>query len=41
MMRIGNQKDFWSGLMFLVLGLAFVGFAQNYEMGTAQRMGPA
>jgi drug/metabolite transporter (DMT)-like permease len=41
MMRIGNQKDFWSGVMFLVLGLAFVGFAQNYEMGTAQRMGPA
>jgi len=40
-MRIGNQKDFWSGLMFLVLGLGFVGFAQNYEMGTAQRMGPA
>jgi len=41
MMRIGNQKDFWSGVMFLVLGLAFVGFAQNYDMGTAQRMGPA
>ena len=27
--------------MFLVLGLAFVGFAQDYEMGSAQRMGPA
>lgn len=40
-MRIGNQKDFWSGVMFLALGLAFVGFAQQYDMGTAQRMGPA
>jgi hypothetical protein len=27
--------------MFLVLGLAFAGFAQDYEMGSAQRMGPA
>jgi len=40
-MRIGDQKNFWSGVMFLVLGLAFAGFAQNYDMGTAQRMGPA
>jgi hypothetical protein len=39
--RIRHQKDFWSGVMFLVLGLAFAGFAQEYEMGTAQRMGPA
>ena len=39
-MRIRHQKDFWSGVMFLVIGLAFVGFAQDYDMGTAQRMGP-
>jgi hypothetical protein len=39
--RIGNQKDFWSGIMFLVLGLGFVLLAQEYQMGTAQRMGPA
>jgi hypothetical protein len=26
--------------MFLVLGLAFAGLAQRYELGTAQRMGP-
>jgi len=39
-MRIGNQKDFWSGIMFLVLGLGFVLLAQEYQMGTAQRMGP-
>ena len=40
-MRIKHQKDFWSGLMFLAIGLGFAGFAQQYELGTAQRMGPA
>jgi hypothetical protein len=39
--RIGNQKDFWSGVMFLVLGIGFVLLSQDYQMGTAQRMGPA
>lgn len=39
-MRIKHQKDFWSGLMFFVIGLAFAGLAQRYEMGSAQRMGP-
>ena len=39
-MRIRLQKDFWSGVMFLAVGLAFVGLARNYELGTAQRMGP-
>lgn len=40
-MRIKNEKDFWSGVMFIAFGLAFAGFAQQYDMGTAQRMGPA
>ena len=40
-MRIHDQKDFWSGVMFVVAGLAFAGFAQQYELGSAQRMGPA
>jgi hypothetical protein len=39
--KIRNPKNFWSGVMFLALGLFFALFAQNYEMGTAQRMGPA
>lgn len=39
-MRIRHQKDFWSGVMFLAAGLAFAGFAQRYDLGTAQRMGP-
>jgi len=38
--RIKHEKDFWSGVMFLAVGLAFVGLAQRYELGTAQRMGP-
>jgi hypothetical protein len=40
-MRIKHPADFWSGVMFLLLGLGFAGFAQDYEMGSAQRMGPA
>jgi len=39
--QIRNHKDFWSGVMFLGTGLIFAGFAQQYEMGTGQRMGPA
>jgi hypothetical protein len=38
--RIRHQKDFFSGVMFFALGLAFVGLAQGYAMGTASRMGP-
>jgi putative tricarboxylic transport membrane protein len=40
-LQIRNQKDFWSGVMFTVVGLAFAAFAQQYDLGSAQRMGPA
>ncbi len=40
-MRIKSEKEFWSGVMFIVFGAAFAGLAQSYDMGTAQRMGPA
>ena len=40
-MVIRHEKDFWSGVMFIVFGGFFAAFAQNYEMGSAQRMGPA
>jgi peptidoglycan/LPS O-acetylase OafA/YrhL len=36
-----NEKDFWSGVMFIIFGLFFALAAQNYDMGTSQRMGPA
>lgn len=39
-MRIRHPKDFWSGAMFFAAGIAFVGLAQDYAIGTAQRMGP-
>ncbi len=40
-MAIKDQRDFWSGIMFAGFGVFFVGFAQEYDMGTASRMGPA
>lgn len=40
-MKIRNEKDFWSGVMFIAFGLFFALFAQKYDFGTAQRMGPA
>ncbi len=39
-MRIRNHRDFWSGMMFLVLGVLFVIFSQAYQLGTPARMGP-
>jgi hypothetical protein len=40
-MRIRAPKDFWAGLMFIGFGIGFAIVAQNYQMGTAVRMGPA
>jgi hypothetical protein len=39
--RIKNEKDFWSGVMYFACGIFFAGFAFKYDFGTAQRMGPA
>ena len=39
-MKIGSQKDFFSGLMFIVCGAAFGYGATNYSIGTGGRMGP-
>lgn len=35
-----QSKDFWSGVIFLTAGLAAVGLARSYTVGTAMRMGP-
>jgi putative tricarboxylic transport membrane protein len=40
-MKIKNAKDFWSGVLFIAFGAFFAGFALQYDMGTAARMGPA
>lgn len=39
-MRIKSQKDFFAGLMFLVIGIAFAWGATNYTIGEGARMGP-
>lgn len=39
-MLIRNKRDFWSGVMFAVFGLLFMYFSQQYQMGTAAKMGP-
>ena len=38
---IKHPKDFWTGVMFLVVGLSAVFIGRDYVMGTAGRMGPA
>ena len=40
-MLFQGQKDFWSGLIFLIIGAAAVYIGSDYAMGTAGRMGPA
>lgn len=39
-MQLRNKQDFWSGVMFALIGLGFAFGATQYSMGTAARMGP-
>ena len=39
-MTIKSQKDFFSGLMFMVVGVAFAWGASTYSIGSGARMGP-
>lgn len=48
-MKIGHPKNFWGGMLFIVLGLTFaviargvpgLSFLPGYAMGTPARMGP-
>jgi hypothetical protein len=48
-MKIGHQKNFWGGMLFIALGLTFaviargvpgLSFLPGYSMGTPARMGP-
>ncbi|SFD33862.1 tripartite tricarboxylate transporter TctB family protein [Paracidovorax konjaci] len=39
-MKIKSQKDFFSGLMFMGVGVAFAVGATNYNIGNGARMGP-
>ncbi|MDN3546192.1 MAG: tripartite tricarboxylate transporter TctB family protein [Roseateles asaccharophilus] len=39
-MKIKSQTDFWSGLMFLLVGLGFAWGATEYSFGNSARPGP-
>lgn len=39
-MRIKSQKDFFAGLLYLVIGVAFAWGATTYNIGDGARMGP-
>jgi drug/metabolite transporter (DMT)-like permease len=38
--KIKSQRDFWSGVMFVAVGLAFAWGATNYSFGASARPGP-
>jgi predicted outer membrane lipoprotein len=38
--KIKSQKDFFAGLLFMVIGIAFAWGATNYTIGEGARMGP-
>ena len=40
MASIRNPKDFWSGALFIAIGIATVALGSKYTLGTAARMGP-
>ena len=40
-LKVKSEKDFWSGLMFIVAGVGFAWGATNYSFGSAARPGPA
>ncbi len=39
-MKIKSQRDFWAGLLFVFVGLAFAWGATNYNFGQSARPGP-
>jgi hypothetical protein len=38
--KIKSQRDFWSGVMFVAVGIAFAWGATNYSFGQSARPGP-
>jgi hypothetical protein len=39
-MKVKSQTDFWSGLMFIAVGVVFAVGATNYSLGSSARPGP-
>ena len=38
--KIKSERDFWSGLMFVVVGVVFAVGSRNYSLGSSARPGP-
>ena len=38
--ELRNNKDFWAGMMLIVIGAAAMFIARTYPFGTSRRMGP-
>jgi hypothetical protein len=36
-----NPKDFWPGIIYIVIGMTAIIIGRDYKMGTALKMGPA
>jgi len=39
-LKIKSQRNFWSGLMFIAIGLSFAWGATNYSFGSSANPGP-
>lgn len=37
---VATRKDFWTGVIYVVIGLSAFVIARNYALGSAARMGP-
>jgi hypothetical protein len=40
-MSLRNPKDFWTGIIYIAVGLAAIIIGRDYGMGTPRKMGPA
>lgn len=38
---IRNTKDFWTGIIYITVGIGALIIAGDYDLGTARKMGPA
>jgi hypothetical protein len=39
-LKIKSERDFWSGLMFVIVGVGFAWGATNYKLGSSANPGP-
>ncbi|MGE8943023.1 tripartite tricarboxylate transporter TctB family protein [Leptospira interrogans] len=40
MLRVRSARDFWAGIIYIIIGAGALFMAQRYALGTLQRMGP-